>query len=838
LSKEITMKFQRSVGLVWSVALLGATAWVACAAPEPEPLPAVQITGQSGVRMGQTLTLSASTLQGTDSDYAWLSLDPAVATVDAAGKQVTVTPVGPGETVISATGVDSGLLGEHNVVVIALDAPDVVVPDAVWDAEVPPVDVTPDEGVEVGPEVVSDTGSGPDVPALHIPYYQEWSTSGHADKAAEAFRHWDSEDPAVVPTTCAKCHSTPGFRDFIGDDGSAVGSVETAVPVGSTVECAACHNPTTAELDSVVFPSGVEVTGLGPEARCMTCHQGRASTDSVDAAIVAAGVTDPNEVSDKLNFLNIHYYAAGATLIAGTARGGYQYEGKVYDHRFRHVPDRDTCVECHNPHTLKVRIDECAACHAGVSSTDELKNIRMISSAGVDYDGDGNLTEGIWYELTGVRDRLLGAIQAYSVSQSQPAICYHETIYPYWFKDTDADGACAASEAVFANAYKSWSARLLRATYNFQVALKDPGAFAHNAKYIIQVMHDSIMDLNQGITPPLDVSKLHREDPGHFNGASEAARHWDEDEAVSASCSKCHGASEGFRFYLEYGVGLEVTETANGLDCATCHDSFDGTFDLVEVGSVDFPSGVTLNVADKEDSSNLCATCHTGRESAATIDAKIGAGSLGFRNVHYLPAGATKMGSEAHVGYEYPNPPAPYAKRSTGHPGGNDCTSCHKPGGTDHSFDVNDVLKDCQMCHTSATKVTDIRGMKHAGDYDGDGSNTEPLAGEIAGMAEALLLQIQVAAAAAPICYDAHSYPYWFKDTDSSGGECDSPAETASSNGYKTWTPALMRAAHNYQISQKEPGAWAHNFDYMGQLLFDSFVDMGGDPIAEKLERP
>jgi hypothetical protein len=293
LSKEITMKFQRSVGLVWSVALLGATAWVACAAPEPEPLPAVQITGQSGVRMGQTLTLSASTLQGTDSDYAWLSLDPAVATVDAAGKQVTVTPVGPGETVISATGVDSGLLGEHNVVVIALDAPDVVVPDAVWDAEVPPVDVTPDEGVEVGPEVVSDTGSGPDVPALHIPYYQEWSTSGHADKAAEAFRHWDSEDPAVVPTTCAKCHSTPGFRDFIGDDGSAVGSVETAVPVGSTVECAACHNPTTAELDSVVFPSGVEVTGLGPEARCMTCHQGRASTDSVDAAIVAAAVTEP-----------------------------------------------------------------------------------------------------------------------------------------------------------------------------------------------------------------------------------------------------------------------------------------------------------------------------------------------------------------------------------------------------------------------------------------------------------------------------------------------------------------------------------------------------------------
>ena len=37
-----------------------------------------------------------------------------------------------------------------------------------------------------------------------------------------------------------------------------------------------------------------------------------------------------------------------------------------------------------------------------------------------------------------------------------------------------------------------------------------------------------------------------------------------------------------------------------------------------------------------------------------------------------------------------------------------------------------------------------------------------------------------------------------------------------------------MKAAYNYQLSRKEPGAWAHNFDYVAQLLFDSVADLGG----------
>ncbi|MCJ7565414.1 MAG: hypothetical protein MUP52_12620, partial [Candidatus Aminicenantes bacterium] len=40
-----------------------------------------------------------------------------------------------------------------------------------------------------------------------------WKTSGHADKTGEPFKHWDAE--GSIPSSCAKCHSTHGFKDFL-----------------------------------------------------------------------------------------------------------------------------------------------------------------------------------------------------------------------------------------------------------------------------------------------------------------------------------------------------------------------------------------------------------------------------------------------------------------------------------------------------------------------------------------------------------------------------------------------------------------------------------------------
>ena len=661
------------------------------------------------------------------------------------------------------------------------------------------------------PPAGTDVGGAPGVPFL-----EEWQSSAHADVTAEAFTHWDEE--GEVPATCAECHTDGGFRDFLGDDGSAPGRVDAPAEVGSTVSCETCHNAAASALSDVTFPSGFVLTGLGGEARCMTCHQGRSSGLAVQQAIDAASLSGDDEESDALGFLNIHYYPAASTLLAGRANGGYQYADRVYDTRFRHVEAFDTCTECHDPHSTRPRFDACVTCHSGASDLAGARAIRMPSSSGRDYDGDGDVSEGIYQELSGLRQQLLRAVQRYGAERNAP-LCYAETTHPYWFADTDADGQCASGEAVSDNAFAAWTARLVKATYNYQMATKDPGAFAHNAKYILELLYDSIEDLNLGLAVEVDMSAAVRGDRGHFDGSSEAARHWDVDEAVDASCSRCHGGQQGFRFFVEHGTSIEVPETANGLECGTCHTSYGDEFAVLAVTSTTFPSGRQVQQPGFD---NLCGVCHSGRASKATLDAQIATGQLRFVNVHYLPAAGTKLGAEAAIGYEYEG--RVYAG-ALSHMGGAQCTSCHDPVASQHSFTIADTWDSrCGVCHADANGDAENVRLVHLADYDGDGDVSEPLRAEVDGMAEALLVAMRSAAGAPGLCYETTAYPYFFADPDGDG-VC-SAGEATAANAFTGWTAALMRAAHNFQLSRKDPGAWAHNFEYIGQLLFDSTEDL------------
>ena len=128
-------------------------------------------------------------------------------------------------------------------------------------------------------------------PTLNAPFMDLWMKSPHNDVKAEAFNHWNEDADKVVPVACATCHSTPGYQDFLGADGSAAGVVDKAPAIGTTIQCVACHNDVTAKLTSVQFLSTtkdadgketpITISGLGPEARCMVCHQGRATKTQV-----------------------------------------------------------------------------------------------------------------------------------------------------------------------------------------------------------------------------------------------------------------------------------------------------------------------------------------------------------------------------------------------------------------------------------------------------------------------------------------------------------------------------------------------------------------------------
>jgi hypothetical protein len=682
---------------------------------------------------------------------------------------------------------------------------------------------------------------------LAVPFLEAWEGSGHNDADAEAFRHWDEDDPMVVPAGCAKCHSAGGFADFLGVDGSAAGVVDADHAVDTTINCVTCHNEVTAEMDSVAMPATKEavdeegnpiegadpvpvvIDGLGPEARCMQCHQGNAWGGSVDEAIAEAGVED-DVVGEDLAFINIHYFAAAATKYGTEAKGGYEYPGSTYDAFFTHVEGYESCVDCHNSHTLELKIEECATCHTGVASVEDVRAIRMVSSA-VDYDGDGNMDEGIGDEIAGLQASLYEAIQAYAAEFGGVGIVYDDLAYPYFFIDTDADGAVTEGEAIYPNQYASWTPRLLKAAYNYQVSKKDPGGYAHGGKYIIQLLADSLADLNSVIASPVAADKVRRIDHGHFAGSEEAFRHWDEDGfVVDWDCSRCHTA-EGLPLWLTEGV--EISQPAsNGLLCSTCHNDF-ATWSRYEPATVVFPSGAELDIGSTD--GNLCMNCHQGRESTASVMAEVGdAGpnevveGLGFVNVHYFPAGATLFGSEAEGGFQYPG--KDYDGRFEHVESYDSCTECHSA----HALEVVNPDGNCAGCHGG----TDIQAYRlDTGDYDGDGDTTEGVAGELEGLSEALYAAIQAYAVdngLTGIIYDSHSYPYFFLDTDGDGAV--SPGEAIYPNQYNEWTPALLMAAYNYQYAAKDPGAFAHNSRYVGQLLYDSIEAIGGD--VSGLTRP
>ena len=114
------------------------------------------------------------------------------------------------------------------------------------------------------------------------------------------------------------------------------------------------------------------------------------------------------------------------------------------------------CTDCHASHQLEI-IDDCG-CHGSFES---LQDIRWNTTP--DYNGNGDTTEGVYYEIMGLADDVYAGMQAYSTAHPDTdEIVYDSHSYPYWF---NSEGG----------RYSTWTPRLARAAYNYQYAQKDPG---------------------------------------------------------------------------------------------------------------------------------------------------------------------------------------------------------------------------------------------------------------------------------------------------------------------------------------------------------------------------
>lgn len=325
----------------------------------------------------------------------------------------------------------------------------------------------------------------------------DWFRSAHADAAAEAFRHWDADEE--IQPACATCHSGEGFRAFHGLDGSTPGVVEQAIDTGGVVDCGTCHNAGLAAIEEIAFPSGLLHPVQGVEASCMTCHQGRTAGVDVRQATAGMDIDTPNA---ELRFINPHYATAAATWLGGYGGAGYQYDGRVYSGRFFHARPVSTCNSCHDPHSLEVAFAPCLTCHQGDSPQD----IRISRQS---YDGSGNTAVGIRTDIQANAALLLDFVESYSARVVGAPMVYDGTRYPYFFADTNGDGFVDEHEGRSV-AYGSWTPRSLRAAYNWKLVTSDPGNFAHNPHYVLELLYDSIADLSGPLGIDLDALHLLR----------------------------------------------------------------------------------------------------------------------------------------------------------------------------------------------------------------------------------------------------------------------------------------------------------------------------------------
>ena len=692
-------------------------------------------------------------------------------------------------------------------------------------------------------------------PAAEI--YVQWASSGHGDMTATPWRRFD---PGPVSTSCAQCHSAAGFLDF------AVDAVVTeANPPSLGLECAACHtgspssyyNPTFGALEPVQFPVDVaeceadlaecdlmgnpipNLSLFGSSNMCLVCHQGRESGQDVQNRI------DFDSGEGPYSFLNIHYYAAAATLFGTESNAGYEYDEEYIprDTFPSHPDDFSTCEGCHmtnaengENHTWIPDLATCQSCHGGNS-----------------FQTLGGTPSQSYTNIQALQPELYAAIQAYaddvcivpadpSAEPPTPERDCGPIVYDgAWCNDNGEP--CTRS-----NSYRDFDAKLLSAAYNYQVAEKDPNGFVHNGSYIQQILYDSIDDL--GGTPSVAVigrgdltldgsaiataSKTQQwQISGHGDTGSEVFRHWDEDLMVSASCTKCHNTN-GFG---EFAMGQMTTSQLplSAVGCTSCHNQFnlfanaetrwDDLATNPALEPVVFPSGET---ATFNNSSNICMACHQGRSSGDDVDDATSNGandplydSYDFTDIHYYAAGATFFGGDVRGGYQYEgatyrgeNPWGVHTQLN-GAMGLVDCVGCHMNADITqekkHTFLPK--VADCSTCHPGSTFPTLANSPSNNFD-DIEVLTTELLAAIEAYADGGGLPKVS------PVQYDASAYPYWFK----AGVPAIYP------NRYLDFDFDMLTAAYNYQVALKDPAGYIHNGVYIKQILFDSIDVMGGTP--------
>lgn len=589
----------------------------------------------------------------------------------------------------------------------------------------------------------------------------------------------------------------------------------------NTTKCTKCHTDEGARayknvMTSVGLDSAVPVVDVASPIQCRTCH-------------------DPHNPGELLKPATVSR--------TGAVTGSAEY---------------NTCTNCHQKH------------NAAVGTT--------VVSSGVD-------------------------VTAGTTDGSSGDVLYHTKRLERMISDTHNDdpatGYGKETNLIEGYAMKASSERVCRDCHNVH-----SGDLTINREWAASAHGGHILHAKEEAIESTDEETLEQTKAVIAAGSdSEAWAHYDWDKTFKADgtdagtlpdkdradCQRCHTstgamnfmknpaaynpANNDFSHLVGWKVNADGTTTSSGqnemLYCWACHANNSGA--LRNPGAIsEVYEGTVAAPLVKVDypnvnGSNVCMTCHLGRETGAVVKTKTGFDNLSFVNSHYLAAGGSVFGQTGYTfgSRDYSIPAGDtHVKIGTGTTGNaavdanytnGPCVSCH--------FDSNDgshTLSPLTEYAVGDVALNPVCVNCHA--TRGAGTNaettwlgTDAIAATLQGSThkaryQAALEALKVQLDAKGIFF-SNDNPYFFtapyNDEYTEEGACTDnlPVKNWQTGGTSTFTWSAadnrcnstvnvagttgtgmnnMGAAFNYNLLEHEPGGVAHNRRYTRRLIYDS----------------
>jgi hypothetical protein len=332
---------------------------------------------------------------------------------------------------------------------------------------------------------------------------------------------------------------------------------------------------------------------------------------------------------------------------------------------------------------------------------------------------------------------------------------------------------------------------------------------------------------------------------------------------TQGGCGPCHSnsgilTSPGIGFTSAQATALLNGAAALPYTCVTCHNSISDPVWGSGVTTLTFPGKAVVTTSKVV---GLCGQCHLGRTSGngtgtSTVDSKIGAKLPGDFTItspadpHFFVAAGVMMGSNSNAAYQYSGqtyattPPfyntaagsIAAAPGPHGSPHGANCTQCHSANGIVHFQKVdtaNTLVPPPFPGFTSShfpagypTAGAACDSCHSTGPY---GRSLEATRANIGALSAQLLTKLNAYLTTngkSAICFRSFdpSHNEFYLTTANGGGLCGATDTTK----YNTFDSKSLKASFNLALVLNDPGAFAHNGDYVTQALIDSINDLGG----------